>query len=121
MPTGISNGSSNHMRRLQVEAQEEMEQARIESLPENAMYWKDKAIAEFNSLAALVGCKLKADELTGDWDDGRTWKQIYKDAAKIYDDLRKAPLFDTSPKSLNDMTLEEQRQWFADVEEVEIP
>lgn len=100
-----------------------------QELGENARYWKLGAISAFERLAAIVGGKYMADELAGDWDDGRSWKQICLDTEKLVSQYQTEPslveLCATCPpepeKSLNDMTPEEQAKWFANVEEIEIP
>lgn len=52
------------------------------SLDPNARYWKNNAVDTFGDLCKMVGPE-RADELTGNWDDGRTWKEIYQQAVKI--------------------------------------
>lgn len=57
------------------------------SLPPNAVYWKNGALAAFHQISELMG-RTKADEMTGDWDDGRSWKELCQQAEEIYWKLR---------------------------------
>lgn len=84
-----------------------------QELGENAKYWKIGAVSAFERLAALVGGKDIADCLTGNWDDGRDWKQICLDTEKLVAEYEQEPdlakmCTECPPepaRSLNDMTL----------------
>lgn len=52
------------------------------TIPEDGSYWYWGAISAFDRLAAIVGYK-RADELTGNWDDGRSWKEICLNAEEL--------------------------------------
>lgn len=83
MPTGISNGNSGHMQRLRAELREESYNKFENELGEDAKYWRDGALSAWEKLVELVG-RDKADELTRDWDDGRTWKTICLETETLF-------------------------------------
>jgi hypothetical protein len=82
MPTGISNGNSGHGRRLRAEAREEAQRAWVESLHPDAVYWRGLALGSWDVLVESVG-RDEADRLTGDWNDGRSWRDIHEQLEEI--------------------------------------
>lgn len=68
------------------ELQEQIFKSWEANLPEDAVYWRNGAIAALKNLAEKVG-HAEADRLTGDWDDGRSWKEICKQAEGLYWDI----------------------------------
>jgi len=76
MSRTINGNLTGQARALDISDRKEIDyQAYEASLNPDASYWKNGALFAFRKLIFLVG-RDKANEITGNWDDGRTWKEI---------------------------------------------